>query len=296
LWAIELNADSQLTEPIVYTGELDNIVTLSPAAGAITRSISSTIGDIIESELQFNVYHTWGPNIPEIINTTSNTSIVNTASSIAGIETRPYIDALIPTYTVVDTNNYQSGYYSNHVSLNTGIFSNYKEETEISCGGSPISVENALQLVFKSNVILPTIGSDTIAEVYYSPDSLNYYSADNIISQLQTVNVSTSAQTVDIFNANRITKPQLINDIINSARSYGIQDNFIDDIILAQVAGRATIRVIFNKNSSIIPDYINVISQSISPVDNTCVDELLGPYLGPGQSNITNSYSIIKPN
>jgi hypothetical protein len=296
LWAIELNAAPQLTESIVYTGELDNIVTLAPVAGAITRSISSTIGDITKSELQFNVYHTWGPNRPEIINTTSNTSIVNTASSIAGIETRPYIDALIPTYTVVDTNNYLSGYYSNHVSLNTGIFSNYKEETEISCGGYPINVENALQLVFKSNVILPTIGNDTIAEVYYSPSSLNYYSADNIISALQTVNVSTSAQTVDIFNINRITKPQLINDIINSARSYGIQDNFIDDIILAQVAGRATIRIIFNKNSSIIPDYINVISQSIAPVDNDCVDELLGPYFGPGQSTITNSYSIIKPN
>jgi hypothetical protein len=296
LWAIELDVDSQLTEPIVYTGTLDNIVSLSPESGSITRSISSTIGDITESELQFNVYHTWGPNRPVITNTTSNITITDTASSIAGIETRPYADVIIPSWTVISTDNYLSGYYSNYAPFKTGIFPNSFEEIGTSCTGSPITVENALSFELKSNSILPTIGRDSIAGVYKLPTRSSYiYTADAIISELQTINSTTSAQTVDIFNTNQIAKTELINDIIISARSYGITTNFIDDIVLAQVNGKAIIRIIFNKSSSIIPDYINVNTQTIDNVDSSCLDSSSNSYLGPGQSVATARFDVIIP-
>jgi len=296
LWAIELDADPQLADPIVYTGTLDNIVTLSPEAGSITRSISSTIGDITQSELQFNVYHTWGPNRPIMTNTISNITITNTASSTVALETRPYADAVIPSWTVIDTNNYLSGYYSNHTPFDAGIFPNSFEEIGQDCRGSSFTVENALIFELKSNIILPTIGRDSIAGVYKPSVRSSYrYTADAIISELQTVNSATSAQTVDIFNTNQIAKTELINDIINSARSYGIQDNFIDDIVLSQVNGRAVMRIIFNKNSSIIPDYVNVNTQTIDSVDSSCVDSSSNSYAGPAQSVTTSRFDVIIP-
>ena len=297
LWAIELNADSQLTDPIVYTGTIDNIVTLSPEAGSITRSISSTIGDITQSELQFNVYHTWGPNRPVLIETTSNITVVNpgSANNPTASETRPYIDIIIPTWTVINTNNYLSGYYSNYVAFKAGIFPNSFDEIGTSCTGSPFTVDNALIFSLKSNSILP-IGNDTIAGVYKLSSRSNYrYTADAIISELQTVTNTTSAQTVDIFNTNQIAKTELINDIISSARSNGIQEDFIDDIALDQVNGRAVIRIIFKKTSSIIPDYAIVTTQIIDNVDSSCLDVSSNPYLGPGQSVLTTTYSTIKP-
>jgi len=297
LWAIELNADPQLAESIVYTGTLDDIVALSPETGSITRSISSTIGDITQSELQFNVYHTWGPDRPVITNTISNITITDTASSTVALETRPYADIVIPSWTVIDTNNYLSGYYSNYTPFDIGIFPNYFEEIGQDCRGSSFTVENALIFELKSNTILPTIGRDSIAGVYKSSArSGGYtYTADAIISELQTVNSATSAQTVDIFNTNQIAKTELINDIISSARSYGITTNFIDDIILSQVNGKAVIRIIFNKNSSIIPDYVNVNTQTIDNVDSSCVDSSSNSYLGPAQSVTTTRFDVIIP-
>ena len=121
------------------------------------------------------------------------------------------------------------------------------------------------------------------------------YTADAIISELQTVNSATSAQTVDIFNTSQIAKTELINDIIISARSYGITTNFIDDIVLAQVNGKAIIRLIFNKSSSIIPDYVNVNTQTIDNVDSSCLDSSSNPYFGPGQSVSTARFNVVFP-
>ena len=277
IWAIELNADPQLTSPTVYTGTLDNLVTLTPTEGSITRSISSTIGDIVNSELQFNVYHTWGPS--RSILTTSN----------------PFIDIIIPQWTVINTDDYSNGYYSDYVPFETGIFSNSFEELGQSCNGSPFTLEYTLIFELKSNNTLST-GRDTIASIYKLPTrSSSYrYTAGAIINELQTVNSATSAQTVDIFSQSQITKAELINDIISSARSYGITTNFIDDVTLAQVNGNAVIRIIFNKNSSIIPDYINVTTPIIDNVDSSCSDSSSNPYLGPGQSSYTTTYRTIR--
>lgn len=306
IWAIELNADPQLTSPTVYTGTLDNLVTLTPTEGSITRSISSTIGDIVKSELQFNVYHTWGPNRPILVDTTSNINIITPTASGAispdqdqtpntsVTETRPFIDIIIPKWTVINTDDYSNGYYSDYVPFKTGIFSNSFEELGQNCTGSPFTLENALIFELKSNNTLST-GRDTIAGIYKLPTRTGYYEAAAIINELQTVNYATSGSTVNIFNQSQITKTELYNDIVISARSYGITTNFIDDVTLAQVNGNAVIRIIFNKNSSIIPDYINVTTPIIDNIDSSCLDSSSNSYLGPGQSVLTTTYSTIKP-
>jgi hypothetical protein len=307
LWAIELNADSQLTSPTVYTGTLDNLITLTPTEGAITRSISSTIGDIVESELQFNVYHTWGPNRPILVDTTSNISIIPSVTNevipsdqdltptTSVIETRPFIDIIIPTWTVINTDDYSNGYYSEYVPFKAGIFPNSFEEIGQDCRSSPFTVENLLNFELKSNTILTT-GTDSIAVVNKPAVRSGYrYSAGAIISELQTVSYATSAATVDIFNSNQISKTELFNDIIISARNYGVRSNFIEDITLAQVNGNAIMRIIFNKNSNIIPDYANVNTQVIDNVDSSCLDSSSVSYAGPGQSVSTTRYSTIRP-
>jgi hypothetical protein len=299
LWAIELNVAPQLTEPIVYTGDLNNIVSLSPEAGAITRSISSTIGDITKSELQFNVYHTWGPNRPEIKISTP---------SIAG-DTRPYVDVTIPTWTVIDVNKLQSGaYYSDYVSYNPGIFPNFfKESSAMGCGGyggegidpTTVTVINGLSLEYKSNIIIPGISSDTIARANFLPWGGNEGAADagsspaNIINSINadTVNPQLSAFEIDSFNNSGVFKDDLINDLIDNLNNRLI----IDDVTLSQIDGKAVIRIIFNKNSVIIPDYVNVITHTIIMVDDLCVNSegVRGP--GAQASTITNSYNVIRP-
>lgn len=296
LWAIELNVAPQLTEPIVYTGDLNNIVSLSPPAGSITRSISSTIGNITKSELQFNVYHTWGPNRPEIKIFTP---------SIAG-DTRPYVDVTIPNWTVIDVNKLINGaYYSDYITSNPGIFPNFfKESSNAGCvgvgGEGIVTAINGLNLEYKSNIIIPGSSSDTIAMASFTPWGGNEGAADagespaNIINliSVDTVNPQLSAQIIDSFNNSGVFKSNLINNLIDNLNNRLI----IDDVTLTQIDGKAVIRIIFNKNSVIIPDYVNVITPTIIMVDNLCED-FDGRYQPGAQASIrTSTYIINRPN
>ncbi|MGA1048231.1 MAG: hypothetical protein ACO3UU_09485, partial [Minisyncoccia bacterium] len=297
IWGIELNADSELTDPVVYTGTLDNIVSISPEPGSLTRSISSTQGDITDSELQFNVYHTWGPNSPVIL--TTSTSNSNTTNSI--VDTRPYIDIAIPNWSVIDVSEYSNGYYSEFAPFDVGIYHDFLERTGTSCLESPFSVENKLSFELKLNTPSLPFGAgavltDIMAWANIYPGQFPYPNSTSSIikASLDTVSQSTSANTINVFNGNQTNSTDLFDVILNSARTRGITEQFIEDIAISQIEGRSNIRLIFNKESSYIPDYINVYTSIIDHVDVDAINEVNDmPGLGP--STVTTTFYPVYP-
>ena len=344
LWAIELNADTQLTEPIVYTGTLDNMVTILPEPGSITRSISSSIGNITKSELQINVYHTWGPNRPRISSGTS--SVTNTAnlnsrrilpistptttttttttttpnndpdttttttttttpnntppasviipeSSVENADGRPYADITLRNWTSIRASDYNNGYYTEFVKYDSGLFPSTIEYPGQACDNTLFTVKNAIIIELKSNFIVPSISNDTISLVNLPTTSK--FTDNDITSRLfNSVNSQTSAAVVNIFNQSVITEIDVIAAIRNYAATQNIPTDFIQDVAFYNINGFATIRLIFDKNSNFIPDYINVETPIIDFVDPRCM-EYNGGYLGPGPSTSIARFDVIRP-
>ncbi len=285
LWAIELNADSQLTEPIVYTGELNNVVTLSSVAGAITRSISSTIGDIIESELQFNVYHTWGPAGAAAPPTNTNGEVI--------IE--------IPNWTVIDTDDYSNGYYSDFVADTKLLFPNYIEQSTVGCRGQSVIAENSITFEIKSNalnVIVNNRPTDVIARAFISPGEGGIYSSDkaidSIIEGLRTTSEASSGLMVSRLNQNPINAA-LIKSLLVGA---GIRN-----IELVKRPGpdpsNAKILIQFERSTILTPSHVVVYTNTIGPVDAECnrfTSLLPGDYLPDGDGlDFFNSGSYLGP-
>ena len=338
LWAIELNADPQLADPVVYTGTLNNIVTLSPEPGSITRSISSSIGNITKSELQINVYHTWGPNrpiitssssiisnnivssrispidIPATTTTPNNTPTTTTTTTttpnnipppsvitpeqrlgVYGIDGRPYADAILLSWgrVLASESNYNQGYYGDFVTYDDGIFPDNIEFTGQACDTTIFKFKNAIHFELKSNYILPTISNDIISQVYLPTNSKITY--NDMTRQLSnTINSETSAAVVAIYNENVITEIDIINNIRRSVAASNIPPDFIQDVQFHTWNGQPVLRLIFNKNSKFIPDYINVITPIIDLVDPKCMS-YNGGYLGLGPSTIISRFDVIRP-
>ena len=305
LWAIELNADSQLTEPIVYTGELDNIVTLSPAAGAITRSISSTIGDIIESELQFNVYHTWGP---------------------AGAKAPPSDGEVIleiPNWTVIDTDDYSDGYYSDFVADSKMLLPNYILEGATGCKGQDVLAKNDITIEIKSytlNVIVNNRPTDVIASVALNvPDTAGLISsgdawldrlfgilsidyASEIIEDLRTTNDAISGLLVQELNRAPINAAYIKSSLGPVVRNVELLKRPGPD------PSSAKIRIQLERSATLTPTHVIVYNNTIGLVDTECsrygvdpgappaADGTLIPeeeaFLGPGEEQVATVFDI----
>lgn len=288
VWAIEINStDSNITSPIVYTGTLDDIVELPAVNGSITRSISSTSGVVLESNLQFNITHTWGPSayIPFPVaptipsGTTSDTNY-------------SFVDIFIRGWRAINIADYKYGnLYIPLLSESVVLVPEVLEILYEGCSGPGTPLQNTINLQIKTDNIQsgPTIQSgktDILALPainidYASLPSAQPSTAESFISLLTDDSSNTPLLTsfsLGQIEGSGLKTSKVINEINWSARARGVPNiarevSFSNGIDSNGNFG-AIVRILFDEINEYSIDYVSVQEYELIPCSELYSDPI----------------------